>query len=128
MDKFYNPAGAVMEPNQFLDMAAFKKLEKMPTKIEMIATIARLLNQVRNIDFSRACVHESVSSFALLHYSITAAINSVLYYQTPGNFSAQCVLFSQLCLLTLLMSHQDRNCHRFIDCTCLVLQKMESQS
>ncbi|DBB14809.1 hypothetical protein WJX82_009677 [Trebouxia sp. C0006] len=39
-------SGAVMEPNQFLDMAAFKKLEKMPTKIEMIATIARLLNQV----------------------------------------------------------------------------------
>ena len=42
------PAGAVMEPNQLLDMAAFKKLEKMPTKIEMIATIARLLNQVRH--------------------------------------------------------------------------------
>jgi len=33
--------------NQLLDMVAFKKLEKMPTKLELIATIARLLNQVR---------------------------------------------------------------------------------
>ena len=32
---------------QLLDMVGFKKLEKMPTKIELIATIARLLNQVR---------------------------------------------------------------------------------
>ena len=32
--------------NQLLDLAAFKKLEKMPTKTELIATIARLLNQV----------------------------------------------------------------------------------
>ena len=30
-----------------MDLAAFKRLEKMPTKIELIATIARLLNQVR---------------------------------------------------------------------------------
>ena len=37
--------GAVME-NQVMDLAAFKKLEKMPTKTELIATIARLLNQV----------------------------------------------------------------------------------
>jgi len=37
--------GAVME-NQPMDLAAFKRLEKMPTKIELIATIARLLNQV----------------------------------------------------------------------------------
>lgn len=29
-----------------MDLAAFKRLEKMPTKIELIATIARLLNQV----------------------------------------------------------------------------------
>ena len=51
-----NPsAGAVMEPNQLLDMAAFKKLEKMPTKIEMIATIARLLNQVRHYHFLVTC-------------------------------------------------------------------------
>ncbi len=62
VDKFYNPAGAVMEPNQFLDMAAFKKLEKMPTKLEMIATVARLLNQVRNEELSCACVCGSVSS------------------------------------------------------------------
>lgn len=32
--------------NQLMDLAAFKRLEKMPTKIELIATIARLLNQV----------------------------------------------------------------------------------
>lgn len=38
-------AGAVMD-NRLLDMVAFKKLEKMPTKTELIATIARLLNQV----------------------------------------------------------------------------------
>ena len=38
-------AGVVMD-NRLLDMVAFKKLEKMPTKIELIATIARLLNQV----------------------------------------------------------------------------------
>lgn len=38
-------SGAVME-KQLLDMVGFKKLEKMPTKIELIATIARLLNQV----------------------------------------------------------------------------------
>jgi len=37
--------GAVMD-DRLLDMVAFKKLEKMPTKIELIATIARLLNQV----------------------------------------------------------------------------------
>ncbi|KAL3158811.1 Plastid ribosomal protein L10, imported to chloroplast, large ribosomal subunit [Trebouxia sp. C0010 RCD-2024] len=37
--------GASME-NQLMDLAAFKRLEKMPTKIELIATIARLLNQV----------------------------------------------------------------------------------
>ena len=33
--------------NQLLDMVAFKKLEKMPTKLELIATIARLINQVQ---------------------------------------------------------------------------------
>lgn len=33
--------------NQLLDMVAFKKLEKMPTKLELIATIARLINQVK---------------------------------------------------------------------------------
>ena len=32
--------------NKLLDMAAFKKLEKMPTKIEMIATIAGLIKKV----------------------------------------------------------------------------------
>ena len=88
MDTSYDSAGAVMEPNQFLDMAAFKKLEKMPTKIEMIATIARLLNQVRKIELSCACVHSSVSSFALLHCSITIAISLVLYCPTPGTCSA----------------------------------------
>lgn len=35
-----------MEPNQLLDVAAFKKLEKMPTKQALMATVARLLNQV----------------------------------------------------------------------------------
>ena len=40
-------AGAAME-NQLMDLAAFKRLEKMPTKIELIATIARLLNQVHS--------------------------------------------------------------------------------
>lgn len=37
--------GCVMD-NRVLDMVAFKKLEKMPTKTELIATIARLLNQI----------------------------------------------------------------------------------
>ncbi len=67
---WHNPAGAVMEPNQFLDMAAFKKLEKMPTKIEMIATIARLLNQVRNIELACACMHGSMSSLHSMAYAL----------------------------------------------------------
>jgi predicted house-cleaning noncanonical NTP pyrophosphatase (MazG superfamily) len=32
---------------QLLDYVAVKNLEKMPTKLELIATIARLINQVR---------------------------------------------------------------------------------
>ena len=32
--------------NKLLDVAAFKKLEKMPTKTELIATIARLIKMV----------------------------------------------------------------------------------
>ena len=59
-----------MEPNQFLDMAAFKKLEKMPTKLEMIATIARLLNQVRNMELSCACIHGSMSSLPNMAYAL----------------------------------------------------------
>ncbi len=70
VDTFCNPAGAVMEPNQFLDMAAFKKLEKMPTKIEMIATIVRLLNQVRNIELACACIHGSMSSLHSMAYAL----------------------------------------------------------
>ena len=70
VDTFHNRAGAVMESNQFLDMAAFKKLEKMPTKLEMIATIARLLNQVRIIEFSCACVYRSMSSLHGVAYAL----------------------------------------------------------
>ena len=32
--------------NKLLDMVAFKKLEKMPTKQEIFTTLARLLKQV----------------------------------------------------------------------------------
>lgn len=32
--------------DKLLDMVAFKKLEKMPTKIEIFTTLARLLKQV----------------------------------------------------------------------------------
>ena len=32
---------------KLMDYAQVKKLEKMPTKLELIATIARLINQVR---------------------------------------------------------------------------------
>jgi len=32
---------------KFLEYLEVKKLEKMPTKLELIATIARLINQVR---------------------------------------------------------------------------------
>ncbi len=65
MDTPHNPAGAVMEPNQLLDMAAFKKLEKMPTKLEMIATIARLLNQVGNMEH-----HVNVFTFVCHHCTV----------------------------------------------------------
>ncbi len=70
MDTPHNPAGAVMEPNQLLDMAAFKKLEKMPTKLEMIATIARLLNQVGNMEQPCECVHGCVSSLHGMAYAL----------------------------------------------------------
>ena len=38
-------AGAIMD-NKLLDPVAFKRLEKMPSKLELIATIAFLINQV----------------------------------------------------------------------------------
>lgn len=51
--------------NRVLDMVAFKKLEKMPTKTELIATIARLLNQVCKV-FSMAVELASFPSCCLL--------------------------------------------------------------
>jgi large subunit ribosomal protein L10 len=39
-------SGGCMD-GQLLDYVAVKNLEKMPTKLELIATIARLINQVR---------------------------------------------------------------------------------
>ena len=42
------PAGAVLD-GQDLDLDAFKKLEKMPTRLELIATIAGLIKQVTGL-------------------------------------------------------------------------------
>lgn len=39
-------SGGVMD-GKAIDYLAVKSLEKMPTKLELIATIARLINQVR---------------------------------------------------------------------------------
>ena len=56
---------------QLLDMVGFKKLEKMPTKIELIATIARLLNQVRH--HKRSC-----------HMALYALLDHVIYIFYPS--------------------------------------------
>ena len=48
-------AGAVMG-DKLLDMVAFKKLEKMPTKTEIFTTLARLLKQVSTVFPPAICV------------------------------------------------------------------------
>ena len=60
--------------DRLLDMVAFKKLEKMPTKIELIATIARLLNQV-----FRCCSIKHASLYCL-HVNCSWFKHSVEHY------------------------------------------------
>ena len=117
MDTFHNPAGAVMEPNQFLDMAAFKKLEKMPTKLEMIATIARLLNQVRNIELACACVHMHVSSLHSVAYALYCRKWSLELDRLHLNY---CHALASCMVLGMGADHMHGLCR------CRVLQNVES--
>lgn len=77
-----------------MDLAAFKRLEKMPTKIELIATIARLLNQV----YTLPALH-ALSALHSIDTTMVSCKSCCLCWRVCCQQSLECTFSGICCML-----------------------------